>query len=69
MDATAQDTLPADLKPFVCDSCDAWNAAHPPFKLFGGSHYIGPEGLSVVAIDTGAGVILIDGGLDRKSVV
>ncbi len=66
MDATAQDTLPADLKPFVCDSCDAWNAARPPFKLFGGSHYIGPEGLSVVAIDTGAGVILIDGGLPQS---
>lgn len=66
MDATATDTLPADLKPFVCDSCDAWNAARPPFKLFGDSHYIGPEGLSVVAIDTGAGVILIDGGLPQS---
>jgi metallo-beta-lactamase class B len=66
MDATATDTLPADLKPFVCDSCDAWNAARAPFKLFGDSHYVGPEGLSVVAIDTGAGVVLIDGGLPQS---
>lgn len=66
MDATATDTLPADLKPFVCDNCDEWNATRAPFKLFGDSHYVGPEGLSVVAIDTGAGVILIDGALPQS---
>lgn len=66
MDATVPDTLPADLTPVVCGSCEDWNAAHPPFRLFGGSHYIGPDGLSVVAIDTGNGVILIDGALPQS---
>ena len=66
MDATTMDALPADLKPFVCDNCDEWNAARAPFKLYGDSHYVGPEGLSVVAIDTGAGVILIDGALPQS---
>ncbi|HRG15112.1 MAG TPA: subclass B3 metallo-beta-lactamase [Pseudomonadota bacterium] len=66
MDTTTPDALPADLKPFVCDSCNDWNAARAPFKLFGASHYVGPEGLSVVAIDTGKGVILIDGALPQS---
>ena len=66
MEAIAMEALPADLKPFVCSNCDDWNAAHAPFKLFGDSHYVGPEGLSVVAIDTGAGVILIDGALPQS---
>lgn len=66
MEAIAMEALPADLKPFVCSSCDDWNAARAPFRLFGDSHYVGPEGLSVVAIDTGAGVILIDGALPQS---
>ena len=66
MEAIAMDALPADLKPFVCSNCDDWNTARAPFKLFGDSHYIGPEGLSVVAIDTGDGVIVIDGALPQS---
>lgn len=66
MDATHADALPTDLKAVVCNNCDAWNAPRTPFKLFGASHYVGPEGLSVVAIDTGKGVILIDGGLPQS---
>lgn len=66
MDTTPIDAWQSDLKPIVCSNCDDWNAAHAPFKLFGDSHYIGPEGLSVVAIDTGAGVLLIDGALPQS---
>ena len=49
-----------------CHSCKEWNTPRAAFVLFGGSHYVGPEGLSVVAIDTGAGVILIDGALPQS---
>ena len=66
MDANTATTLPADLKPVVCDYCDDWNATRAPFELHGGSYCVGPEGLSVVAIDTGKGVILIDGALPQS---
>lgn len=57
---------PADLDPIDCGQCAQWNRPHPPFKLHGGAHYIGPEGISVVAIDTGAGLILLDGALPQS---
>lgn len=66
MDAPTLDTPLADLQAITCGSCADWNAARAPFRLFGGSHYVGPAGLSVVAIDTGAGVILIDGALPQS---
>lgn len=65
VDVPTHYTPPADLQPITCDSCADWNATRTPFRLFGGSHYVGPAGLSVVAIDTGAGVILIDGALPQ----
>ena len=49
-----------------CHSCKEWNTPRATLVLFGGSHYVGTEGLSVVAIDTGAGVILIDGALPQS---
>ncbi|MGD9583123.1 MAG: subclass B3 metallo-beta-lactamase [Lysobacterales bacterium] len=49
-----------------CHNCAEWNRPRAPFALFGGSHYVGPEGLSVVAIDTGAGVIVIDAALPQS---
>lgn len=56
-----------DPAPIDCHSCSEWNQPHAAFVLFGGSHYVGPAGLAVVAIDTGAGVILIDGALPQSA--
>ncbi len=64
--ATTHEVIPADLKPIACSNCDDWNATQAPFRLLGNSYYVGPAGLSVVAIDTGAGVILIDGALPQS---
>lgn len=58
--------VPTDLQPIHCDNCAEWNQARAPFKLFGHSFYVGPEGVSVLAIDTGAGVILLDGALPQS---
>lgn len=64
---TAAELAPAaDLVPRDCDDCAAWNAPQEPFRLHGDSWYVGPAGLSVVAIDTGDGVILLDGALPES---
>jgi metallo-beta-lactamase class B len=57
---------PADQASINCDNCANWNQAQAPFLLFGKSFYVGPKGLSVVLIDSGSGLILIDAGLPQS---
>ena len=40
-----------------------WNAPHPAQKIFGNTYYVGVTGLSSILIDTGKGLILLDGDL------
>ncbi len=58
---------PSDIQPFACESCDEWNQPHAPFRLHGNSYYVGVEGLSAILIDTGAGLVLLDGGLPQSA--
>lgn len=51
----------------TCDSCAEWNTPHEPFKVFGNTYYVGVAGLSVVAIKSSDGVILLDGGLPQSA--
>lgn len=60
---------PVAPTPITCESCAEWNAPHAPFKLFGNTYYVGPGGLSSVAIHTSAGLILFDGGLPQSAAV
>ncbi len=50
-----------------CDSCDAWNQAHEPFRVFGNTYYVGVAGLSSVLIASDKGLILLDGGLPQSA--
>lgn len=59
------DTSP-DSVAIHCTACADWNRERAPFRLHGSSYYVGVEGLSVVAIDTGAGLVLIDAGLPQS---
>ena len=52
--------------PNPCEHCAEWNRPHPPVHVFGNTWWVGVEGLSVVAIDTGAGIILLDGALPQS---
>lgn len=52
--------------PNPCEHCAEWNRSHPPVHVFGNTWWVGVEGLSVVAIDTGAGLILLDGALPQS---
>ena len=53
--------------PKACDSCDAWNAAQDPFRVFGNTYYVGVAGLSSVLIKSSKGLILLDGGLPQSA--
>jgi metallo-beta-lactamase class B len=53
--------------PSRCESCAEWNQPHAPLHVFGNTYWVGTAGLSSVAIDTGAGVILLDGALPQSA--
>lgn len=58
---------PADETPIHCSHCDEWNAARAPFRLVGNSWYVGVAGLSSVLIDSGDGLVLLDGDLPQSA--
>jgi metallo-beta-lactamase class B len=53
--------------PKQCASCEDWNAPQEPFRIFGNTYYVGPKGLSVLLIDSGEGLILLDGALPQSA--
>ena len=53
----------------VCDSCPGWNKAREPFRIFGNTYYVGPEGLSALLVTSDNGHILLDGGLPQSAAV
>jgi metallo-beta-lactamase class B len=55
--------------PHKCDSCDEWNKAREPFKIFGNSYFVGTDGLSAILITGDAGHVLLDGGLEQSAAV
>lgn len=59
--------LPADQQPNPCASCAAWNAPQEPFHIHGDSWYVGTRGLSAVLVDSGEGLVLLDGGLPQSA--
>lgn len=55
-----------DRTPIVCDDCDEWNAAQPPFRIFGNTYYVGTRGLAAVLLTSPAGHVLFDGALPQS---
>ncbi len=60
----ASDTL---TRPMAVSRAKAWLSPLPPERIFGNSFLVGFNGLSVALIDTGAGLILIDGALPQAA--
>jgi metallo-beta-lactamase class B len=54
-------------KPIVTSRTAEWLAPAAPRKIFGNSYLVGFGGLSVALIDTGKGLILIDGALPQAA--
>lgn len=58
--------LQADA-PKNCSQCTEWNQPQAPFALYGRSWYVGTKGLSAVLIDSGEGLVLLDGALSESA--
>ena len=54
-------------RPMATERAERWLAPLPPERLFGNSYLVGFSGLSVALIDTGAGLVLIDGALPQAA--
>jgi metallo-beta-lactamase class B len=66
--ATAASPPPsADTRPVHCDDCAQWNQPQPPFRISGNTWYVGTRGLSALLVDTGHGLVLLDGGLPQSA--
>lgn len=51
----------------ACANRDGWSDPAPPAKIFGNSYYVGTCGISVVLIDTPAGLVLIDAATEEAA--
>ncbi|WP_421731444.1 subclass B3 metallo-beta-lactamase [Brevundimonas sp.] len=54
-------------RPMEVERAKTWLAPLPPEKIFGNTYLVGFAGLSVALIDTGAGLVLIDGALPQAA--
>jgi metallo-beta-lactamase class B len=62
--AGANDPL---TRPMAVERAREWLAPLPPEKIFGSTYLVGFGGLSVALIDTGAGLVLVDGALPQAA--
>jgi metallo-beta-lactamase class B len=69
--SAASGSLPAAddplTRPMELERAKKWLEPLPPEKIFGSSYVVGFRGLSVALIDTGAGLVLIDGALPQAA--
>lgn len=54
-------------QPITTSRSAQWLAPAPPEKIYGNSYLVGFGGLSVALIDTGAGLVLVDGALPQAA--
>jgi metallo-beta-lactamase class B len=50
-----------------CDACEEWNAKAAPFEVAERIYFVGTKGLSSLLIDTGSGLVIVDGGLPQTA--
>ena len=61
---------PRQLEPdtaFECERCADWNEPIEPFRVHGNTWYVGTNGLSSILVETGEGLVLIDGALPQSA--
>lgn len=49
-----------------CSACPAWNQPQAPYQISGNTWYVGVKGLSVILVDSGSGLVLLDGALPQS---
>jgi len=65
--APAQDQTDPLTRPIATKMAAEWLAPRAPARVFGNTYLVGFDGLSVALIDTGEGLILIDGALPQAA--
>lgn len=63
--APAQQADDPLLRPIAPESAAKWLGPQAPIRVFGNFYLVGFEGLNVGLIDTGAGLVLIDGAVPQ----
>jgi metallo-beta-lactamase class B len=63
--ALAQDQSDPLTRPIAAERAQEWLAPRAPVRVFANTYLVGFAGLSVALIDTGEGLILIDGALPQ----
>ena len=61
---------PRQLEPdaaFECERCADWNEPIEPFRVHGNTWYVGTNGLASILVETGEGLVLIDGALPQSA--
>ena len=51
----------------ACSMCAEWNHPQQPFRVYGNTYYIGPQGLTSILIASDQGDVLIDGGIAESA--
>ncbi len=51
----------------TCLDCPEWNVTQEPFRVYGGTYYVGVRGLSSILITSPEGHVLIDGALPESA--
>lgn len=64
--ARADAQIVADA-PIDCSACEAWNAPHEPFRVFGNTYYVGTAELAAILITGDDGSVLLDGALPQSA--
>ncbi len=54
-------------RPIAVERAAEWLKPEPPERVYGNTYLVGFSGLSVALVDTGAGLILIDGALPQAA--
>lgn len=63
----AQDQSDPLTRPIAVERAQEWLAPRAPVRVFGNTYLVGFAGLSVALIDTGEGLILLDGALPQAA--
>ncbi len=59
--------ITADTSATPCSNCATWNAPRAPFRIYGGTYYVGTAGLGSILVTSPEGHILIDGALRESA--
>jgi metallo-beta-lactamase class B len=66
LSACSEPELASDLA-IDCAHYEVWNKPLRPFRIYGSTYYVGTAGLSSILIESGEGLVLIDGALPQSA--